>query len=91
LLVVDGIALCEPDLSLDRERRPRNGGLRGGAKCRRRLFVCKAEVVAISGEGEETPCAALQQNIATAPAENNKSSERILSFRENLSSRQLGE
>jgi hypothetical protein len=53
--------------------------------------VCKAEVVAISGEGEETPCAALQQNIATAPAENNKSSERILSFRENLSSRQLGE
>jgi acyl-coenzyme A thioesterase PaaI-like protein len=37
----------------------------------RRLFVCKAEVVAaISGEGEETPCAALQQTIATAPAEN---------------------
>jgi uncharacterized protein (TIGR00369 family) len=27
----------------------------------RRLIVCKAEVVAVSGEGEETPCAALQQ------------------------------
>jgi uncharacterized protein (TIGR00369 family) len=27
----------------------------------RRLLVCKAEVVAVSGEGEETPCAALQQ------------------------------
>jgi hypothetical protein len=26
-----------------------------------RLFVCKVEVVAVSGEGEETPCAALQQ------------------------------
>jgi hypothetical protein len=26
LLVVDGIALCEPDLSLDRERRPRAAG-----------------------------------------------------------------
>jgi hypothetical protein len=26
LLVVDGIALCEPDLSLDRERRPRAEG-----------------------------------------------------------------
>jgi acyl-coenzyme A thioesterase PaaI-like protein len=36
----------------------------------RRLFVCKAEVAAISGEGEETPCAALQQTIATAPTEN---------------------
>ena len=35
----------------------------------RRLFVCKTEVVAVSGEGEETPCAALQQTIATAPAE----------------------
>jgi uncharacterized protein (TIGR00369 family) len=35
----------------------------------RRLFVCKAEVVAVSGEGEETPCAALQQTIATAPAD----------------------
>jgi uncharacterized protein (TIGR00369 family) len=35
----------------------------------RRLFVCKADVVAVSGEGEETPCAALQQTIATAPAE----------------------
>ena len=37
-----------------------------------RLFVRKAEVVTISGEGEETPCAALQKNIATTPAENNK-------------------
>jgi uncharacterized protein (TIGR00369 family) len=36
----------------------------------RRLFVCKAEVVAVSGEGEETPCEALQQTVATAPAEN---------------------
>jgi len=36
----------------------------------RRLFVCKAEVVALFGEGEERPCAALQQPIATAPAEN---------------------
>jgi len=36
----------------------------------RRLFVCKAEVVAVSGEGEETLCAALQQTIATAGAEN---------------------
>ena len=36
----------------------------------RRLFVCKAEVVAVSEEGEETPCAALQQTVATAPAEN---------------------
>ncbi len=35
----------------------------------RRLFVCKAEVVAISAEGEETHCAALQQTVATAPAE----------------------
>jgi hypothetical protein len=35
----------------------------------RRLLVCKAEVVAVSGEGEETPCAALQQTIATAPAD----------------------
>ncbi|MBA2346401.1 MAG: hypothetical protein H0V83_15185 [Rubrobacter sp.] len=26
MLVVDGIALCEPDLSLDRERRPRAAG-----------------------------------------------------------------
>ena len=33
----------------------------------RRLFVCKAEVVAVSDEGEETPCAALQQTVATAP------------------------
>src|ERR687890_2814498 len=29
----------------------------------RRLFVCRAEVVAISAEGEETPCAALQQTL----------------------------
>ena len=36
----------------------------------RRLFVCKAEVVAVSGEEEETLCAALQQTIATAAAEN---------------------
>ncbi len=36
----------------------------------RRLFVCKAEVVAVSGEEEETLCAALQQTIATAGAEN---------------------
>ena len=36
----------------------------------RRLFVCKAEVVVVSGEGEETPCAALQQTVATASAEN---------------------
>ena len=35
----------------------------------RRLSVRKAEVVAVSGEGEETPCAALQQTVATAPAE----------------------
>ena len=35
----------------------------------RRLFVCKAEVVAISAEGEETHCAALQQTVSTAPAE----------------------
>ena len=34
-----------------------------------RLFVCKAEVVAISAEGEETPCAALQQTLATTSAE----------------------
>jgi uncharacterized protein (TIGR00369 family) len=35
----------------------------------RRLFVCKAEVAAVSAEGEETPCAALQQTVATAPTE----------------------
>ncbi len=35
----------------------------------RRLFVCKAEVITVSGEGEEIPCAALQQTIATAPSE----------------------
>jgi uncharacterized protein (TIGR00369 family) len=35
----------------------------------RRLFACKAEVAAISAEGEETPCAALQQTVATAPTE----------------------
>jgi len=34
-----------------------------------RLIVCKAEVVAISAEGEETYCAALQQTVATTPAE----------------------
>ena len=34
-----------------------------------RLIVCKAEVVAISAEGEETYCAALQQTLATTPAE----------------------
>jgi hypothetical protein len=31
----------------------------------RRLFVCRAEVFAVSTEGEETPCAVLQQTIAT--------------------------
>ena len=36
----------------------------------RRLFVCKGELVAVSGEGEETLSAALQQAVATAPAEN---------------------
>jgi uncharacterized protein (TIGR00369 family) len=35
----------------------------------RRLFVCKAEVVAVSGEGEETLCAALQQTVATTPTD----------------------
>ena len=35
----------------------------------RRLFVCKAEVVVVSAEGQETPCAALQQTVATATAE----------------------
>jgi len=34
----------------------------------RRLFVCRAEVFAVSAEGEETPCAVLQQTIATTPA-----------------------
>ena len=34
----------------------------------RRLFVRKAEVVAVSAEGEESPCAALQQTVALAPA-----------------------
>jgi len=34
----------------------------------RRLFVCTAEVVAVSAEGEETPCAALQQTVATTQA-----------------------
>ncbi len=34
----------------------------------RRLFVCRAEVVAVSAEGEETPCAALQQTLATTSA-----------------------
>ena len=32
----------------------------------RRLFVCKSEVVAVSAEGEESPCAALQQTVALA-------------------------
>ena len=31
----------------------------------RRLCVCRAEVFAVSAEGEETPCAVLQQTIAT--------------------------
>lgn len=35
----------------------------------RRLFVCRAEVFAASAEGEETPCAALQQTIATTSAQ----------------------
>jgi uncharacterized protein (TIGR00369 family) len=35
----------------------------------RRLFVCKAEVFAVSAGGEETPCAALQQTVATTPAQ----------------------
>jgi len=34
----------------------------------RRLFVCRAEVVAVSSEGEKSPCAALQQTVALAPA-----------------------
>ena len=34
----------------------------------RRLFVCRAEVFAVSAEGEETPCAVLQQTIATTSA-----------------------
>ncbi len=34
----------------------------------RRLFVCKAEVVAVSADGEESACAALQQTVALAPA-----------------------
>jgi uncharacterized protein (TIGR00369 family) len=32
----------------------------------RGLFVCKSEVVAVSAEGEESPCAALQQTVALA-------------------------
>jgi acyl-coenzyme A thioesterase PaaI-like protein len=35
----------------------------------RRLFVCRAEVGAVSAEGEETPCAAIQQTVATTPAQ----------------------
>jgi uncharacterized protein (TIGR00369 family) len=35
----------------------------------RRLFVCKAEVFAVSAEGEETLCAALQQTVATTSAQ----------------------
>ena len=34
----------------------------------RSLFVCNAKVVAVSAEGEEPPCAALQQTVALAPA-----------------------
>jgi uncharacterized protein (TIGR00369 family) len=34
----------------------------------RRLLVCRAEVFAVSAEGEETPCAVLQQTIATTSA-----------------------
>jgi hypothetical protein len=34
----------------------------------RRLFVCRAEVFAVSAAGEETPCAVLQQTIATTSA-----------------------
>jgi uncharacterized protein (TIGR00369 family) len=35
----------------------------------RRLFVCRTEVIAMSAEGEETQCAALQQTVATTPAQ----------------------
>jgi uncharacterized protein (TIGR00369 family) len=34
----------------------------------RRLLVCRAEVFAVSAEGDETPCAVLQQTIATTSA-----------------------
>ncbi|MBV9454093.1 MAG: PaaI family thioesterase [Rubrobacter sp.] len=34
----------------------------------RRLFVCRAEVVAVSN-GEEVSCAALQQTISLAPSQ----------------------
>jgi uncharacterized protein (TIGR00369 family) len=34
----------------------------------RRLSVCRAEVFAVSAEGEETPCAVLQQTTATTSA-----------------------
>ena len=34
----------------------------------RRLFVCRAEVVAVSN-GEETSCAALQQTISLTPSQ----------------------
>jgi uncharacterized protein (TIGR00369 family) len=34
----------------------------------RRLLVCRAEVFAVSVEGEETLCAVLQQTIATTSA-----------------------
>jgi acyl-coenzyme A thioesterase PaaI-like protein len=33
-----------------------------------RLLVCRAEVFAVSAVGEETPCAVLQQTIATTSA-----------------------
>jgi uncharacterized protein (TIGR00369 family) len=35
----------------------------------RRLFVCKAEVFAVSTEGEETLCAVLQQTVTTTSAQ----------------------
>ncbi len=35
----------------------------------RRLFVCKAEVVAVSADGEDASCAALQQTVALTPAQ----------------------
>ncbi len=34
----------------------------------RRLFVCTAEVSAVSVEGKRTPCAVLQQTVATTLA-----------------------
>ena len=43
-----------------------NRSLRGGPE--HTLSVCKAEVVAIYADGEESPCAAVQQTVALAPA-----------------------